>query len=760
MEAQAQSPLDKEKKDGEANQGPAALDRGESFVAALLRDDVQSEDDIGSSFEGLNAASSELEEADDRISAFQEDVLVKEAFAKVRSLNTVSARESVSDSLVEQGTDLREYAKQIARELEDVEQSHILGYVKQVGPFVDLHHQIQACDDILQKMENLMSGFQSDLGTISGEIEILQEQSQSMNIRLRNRTNMQQSLNTVLEGVVISPDLIRKICEGEVNEFFLQHLADLNKKMSFVKSQQGQHVKAFKDVGPELERLRLKAAEKSKEFLIKRIESLRAPNTNIAIIQQNIFLKYKELYAFLAERYSDAALEVRTLYVHTVGSYFLASFDKYLKQLQKLQMVIADKFDLIANEESGKRMLQSLPGLFGGKPALKEKTNVFTLGDRLLVTTSADPGIILTHIADEQNMKFPFDAIFKSISRLLMDNASSEYLFAMDFFAPARGKNARIQKDGMSGAATFFEVFDPTLKIIQAFNKQSIDASFDAVGILLCIRLNNQNIRIMQARRIPCLESFSNATNMLLWPKFQAIMDLHIDSLKRAVPRVLLPSKDVHPHYVTRRYAEFSASILTLNQGYDDALLANSLFRLRTEVEHLLMRMSGEFGDSKSRLVFLINNLDLVVAVLSEHSAASFDQEKAHFNTNLETKINEYVDEELKPFFSSLMRFVDSAENDLNIVGLQEENFERVATDFNGNWKPALGSINQSVMQSFANFQNGARILHHALTRLLLYYKRFATLWEKRYQNKKPRVQPVGLQSVMVEIKKFRSNFQ
>ncbi|TPX57670.1 hypothetical protein PhCBS80983_g03685 [Powellomyces hirtus] len=723
--------LEKDKKESstvEGKSGPGAtLDRGESFVAALLREEVP-DDGVGSSFESLNAATSELAEADDRISAFQEDVLVKEAFAK--------------------GTDLRGYAKQVARELDEVEQSHVLAYVK------------QACDDILQKMENLMSGFQSDLGTISGEIQVLQEQSQSMNIRLRNRTGMQQSLNTVLEGPLIS-HIFRKICEGEVNEFFLQHLADLNKKMAYVKSQQGQHVKAFKDVGPELERLRLRAAEKSKDYLIKRIESLRAPNTNIAIIQQNIFLKYKELYYFLAERYSDVALEVRTLYVHTVGNYFLSQFDKYLKSLHKLQMVIADKFDLIANEESGtKRVLQGLPGLFGAKPALKDRTNVFTLGDRLHVTTTADPGIILTHIAEEQNMKFPFEAIFKSISRLLMDNASSEYLFAMDFFSPPRGRNARVQKDATSGAATFNEVFDPTLKIIQAFNKQSIDGSFDAVGILLCIRLNNQNIRIMQARRIPCLESFSNATNMLLWPKFQAIMDLHIDSLKKAVPRTLLPSRDVHPHYVTRRYAEFSASILTLNQGYDDALLANSLFRLRTEVEHLLMRMSGEFPDAKSRLVFLINNFDLVVSVLSEHSAPSFDQEKGHFNAILESKINEYVDEELKPFFASLMRFVVSAENDANVVSLQEENFERVATEFNQNWKSALGSINQSVMQSFANFQNGARILHHALTQLLLYYKRFFTLWEKRYINKKPRVQPVGLQSVMVEIKKFRSSFQ
>ncbi|TPX61117.1 hypothetical protein SpCBS45565_g07345 [Spizellomyces sp. 'palustris'] len=735
---------------------PSAIssDRGQKWVAALLDSgDLHATNER----ETVQSPTHELsfDEVDDRISAFQEDALVKDAFAK--------------------GADLRDYAKHISQELEVLEQEHILNYVTNSQPFVDLHQQIHACDDILQKMEALMSGFHSDLGTVSAEIEILQEQSHSMSIKLKNRTSIQQLLNTVLDGVVINPDLIRKICEGEVNEFFLQHLADLNKKMAFVKSQQGQHIRAFKDAGPELERLRLKAAEKSRDFLIKKIDSLRAPNTNIAIIQQNILLKYKELYWFLAERYSEAAMEIRMLYVTTVGNYYIASFDKYMKSLQRVQMIIGDKSDLIANEESPKRGLPGLPGLFGHKPALKDKSNVFTLGDRLQVLTTPDPGIILTHIAEEQNMKFPFEAIFKSVSRLLMDNASSEYLFAIEFFAAPRGKNGRLNKDGQSGALIFGEVYDATLKFIQAFNKQHIDTSFDAVGILMCIRLNSQNIRIMQKRRIPGLENFANATNMLLWPRFQAIMDLHIESLKKAVPRSLLPSKDFHPHYVIRNlYAESDVIYTNAETPYKDneaicrvfpgtvvlmdtRLTSPSLLRLRAEIEHLLMRMSGEFNDKKSRLVFLINNFDLVVAVLSEHSASSFEQEKMHFNGVLDSKINEYVEEELKPHFLGLMTFVIAAESDPNVVNLQEEKFERVAADFNTCWKNALTSINQSVMQNFSNFQNGARILHAALTQLLLFYKRFFTLWEKRFVTKKPKVQPVGLQSVMVEIKKFRN---
>ena len=85
----------------------------------------------------------------------------------------------------------------------------------------------------------------------------------------------------------------------------------------------------------------LQSSEKIRDFLTRKIDSLKAPNTNISIIQQNILLKYKELYWFLLERFSDAALEVRNTYIVTVGNYFYASFEKYLKSLLNLQVHIS-----------------------------------------------------------------------------------------------------------------------------------------------------------------------------------------------------------------------------------------------------------------------------------------------------------------------------------------------------------------------------------------------------------------------------------
>lgn len=50
---------------------------------------------------------------------------------------------------------------------------------------------------------------------------------------------------------------------------------------------------------------------------------------------------------------------------------------------------------------------------------------------------------------------------------------------------------------------------------------------------------------------------------LVLWPRFKMVFDMHLSSLRTANPRALWED-DVRPHYVTRRYAEFAASLLHL----------------------------------------------------------------------------------------------------------------------------------------------------------------------------------------------------
>ncbi len=102
--------------------------------------------------------------------------------------------------------------------------------------------------------------------------------------------------------------------------------------------------------------------------------------------------------------------------------------------------------------------------MFQKSTGLKDKTSVFTVGDRSNLLTDLDPGIILPQMVQDRNMKLTFEASFKSICRLLMDNASSEYLFTLEFFI-----NPHSKKFNEIPGGAFNEIFDSTINLVQVF---------------------------------------------------------------------------------------------------------------------------------------------------------------------------------------------------------------------------------------------------------------------------------------------------
>lgn len=54
------------------------------------------------------------------------------------------------EEILKEGCDLRQYSKEIERQLKDVENQSIQDYMKESQNIVGLHKQIAACDDILE----------------------------------------------------------------------------------------------------------------------------------------------------------------------------------------------------------------------------------------------------------------------------------------------------------------------------------------------------------------------------------------------------------------------------------------------------------------------------------------------------------------------------------------------------------------------------------------------------------------------------------
>jgi len=375
--------------------------------------------------------------------------------------------EVVRDILRSEGAELRERASAVEGKLHQVELDSIQDYVAESDNLVALQEQIRGCDGILGKMESLLGGFQADLGKISSEIKTLQEQSFTMSLKLRNRKAAEAQLGQFVEDISLAPKLISAIVEGETNEAYVQYLVQLHNKLEFCATKASSAV-ALQDVESELERLRIKAVQKVREFLLQRFYGLRKPKTNIQILQQNVLLKFKYFSKFIQQHGPEVSQDVRTAYVETLSRIYRSALSKYAIALNQLQLDVTVKQDLLGAEDS------LSAGTHRAGP-LKGRASVFALGARSSIMRDLDgtPPLIV-HQAEAAGEKHCYEVLFRSAHKLLIDSATSEFLFCQEFWAGDK----RI----------FDEIFAPAIAAVEDNLALFLPSCTDVVCVILMVR--------------------------------------------------------------------------------------------------------------------------------------------------------------------------------------------------------------------------------------------------------------------------------
>ncbi|PUZ40654.1 hypothetical protein GQ55_9G441700 [Panicum hallii var. hallii] len=644
-------------------------------------------------------------------------------------------------NILANGVKLREYTKGVENNIRQIELDSIQDYIKESENLVSLHDQIIDCDNILSQMETVLTGFQTEIGSISSEIKVLQEKSMDMGLKLKNRKAAESKLSKFVEDIIVPPRMIGIIVDGEVNDEYMKTLETLSKKIKFIDADpMVKSSKALKDVQPEVERLRQKAVSKIFEFVIQKFYALRKPKTNIQILQQSVLLKYKYTIIFLKEHAKEIYAEVRVAYIDTMNKVLSAHFRAYIQALEKLQMDIATSTDLLGVETRSTGFLFSI-----GKESLKTRSSVFALGERINILKEIDQPALIPHIAEAKSQKYPYEVLFRSLQKLLIDTATSEYLFTDDFFGEE---------------SIFHDIFAGPIQVVDEHFNAVLLNCYDAIGIMLMIRIIHQHQLIMFRRRIPCLDSYLDKVNMSLWPRFKMVFDLHLNSLRNANIKTLWED-DVHPHYVTRRYAEFTASLVHLNVEHGDGQLDLNLERLRMAIEDLLVKLAKMFSKPKLQTIFLINNYDLIIAILKE-AGTEGGKAQLYFEEVLKSNIAIYVEELLQEHFSDLIRFVktrpaDETATSSEKVGIPE--VEPLVKDFASRYKAAIELMHKDVITSFSNFLCGMEILRAALAQLLLYYTRLTECAKRINGGSALNKDLVSISSILFEIKKYSRTF-
>lgn len=227
------------------------------------------------------------------------------------------------------------------------------------------------------------------------------------------------------------------------------------------------------------------------------------------------------------------------------------------------------------------------------------------------------------YLAEESSSTVYIDVPFRNFNLALIDNASAEYSFLTELLSSQSFHQV---------SRKFTEIFAPTFEIGRKLTKGLIENNVDCLSMLLCVRLNQSFAFELQRRKIPVLDSYINGINMLLWPRFQIIMDMHSESVRKATT-ALVPGRataalsltgsdsskqSAAPHLLTQRFGQLLQSIIGLSgEAGDDEPISNSLGRLRSDFEGFLTKASKTISDSKKRDRFLFNNYSLIATIIS-----------------------------------------------------------------------------------------------------------------------------------------------
>jgi vacuolar protein sorting-associated protein 52 len=499
--------------------------------------------------------------------------------------------------------------------------------------YEDFHDAIEDCDDVLKSVETYLTKFQAELGAVSAEIENLQTRSVQLNAKLDNRRKVEKLLGPTVEEISLSPVVVRTISERPVDEDFVRALKEVENRSAAIaaKRSETEPVKALEDIKPLLDDLKAKAVERIRDFVVAQIKALRSPNINAQIIQQQTFIPYKELYAFLARSNPVLAEEIGQAYVNTMKWYYSTNFTRYQQALEKIHVYTVDQHDVLGADQSNSRR-----NVLSGAKAPPPQHDALSLGRRADVLKANNRSAISSYHAEENKSYHYLEVVFNNFNQALVDNVCAEYSVVTKLFST---------KTFQQVSRKVVEIFEPVFSLGHNLTRQLIDQSTDCLGVLLCVRLNQHFAFEMQRRKVPVADSYINGTNMLLWPRFQMIMDLHCESMKRvantagkgAVAAFSLvggtdaSKQSVAPHATTQRFGQFLQGILALSsEAGDDEPVSNSLGRLRAEFEALMGKLSKGAGDTTKRSRFLYNNYSLVLTIISDTHGKLAEEQKAH----------------------------------------------------------------------------------------------------------------------------------
>jgi hypothetical protein len=456
--------------------------------------------------------------------------------------------------------------------LSESELACVQAYAGEASALGRLQGEVRSCHAALESLEALLASFQLRLGQLASDIKALQESSLSLSMRLANRRAAEASLSSLVLRLTVPPELSKGLAECDVeSEHFSLLLSQLGDKLDSLArlSASDEPPLALESAKPQLERLRARAAQRCRESLTSRFAMLRKPRTNVQIVQQNVLAPLAPLARFLCKHSPSQYANVKSAYSSASAKVLKNSLAAYATALYKTK-----SSSLSRNELLGTKPLDGNP-----------QPHKFQLGERataLAVYAESSPVVISRLEAAGESLGW--EEAFRSAHKVLLDCATSEYLFCSDFWAE-------------SSAEMFDAVFSGVLSQVEYSTGREISHCNDPVALLIAAKCVRNHQLVMARRAVPALDPYHDRVALLLWPRAKKLLEDNAKSLESIGARTAQFENLHSPHQAILRYAELGAAVDVLSSE-TDGHLDMVTERLRDAAWALVERVGSTFANS------------------------------------------------------------------------------------------------------------------------------------------------------------------
>ncbi|GAM22114.1 hypothetical protein SAMD00019534_052890 [Acytostelium subglobosum LB1] len=679
-------------------------------------------------------------------------------------LSHYAPTETVIAKAFKKGIDITGYSDEVRRTLDLYDEQMrtlykdaVPDYVNERESFTQMYTTLKESNALLTGFEDMLLGFQNELTSISTEMRELQEKSINKSQRCTNRKKVVEKLNKLIDELSISDDVIHLLSVGEVNDQYMQYLSIFSTKIGHIQSQKMNEVAATTDVEASLLKLIQTVVEKVYRFFINQFNSIKT----FATLQskQQEFTLYRQAFIFLYRHTKKFARQLLEQYKDTVEKIYTGYFKNYVTFLEKLQFDQTSKNDLLGTPDNkGKGFFSSMSS------KVKIKSSIFTVDTRYQILNEIEEAPIKPQSLSSSSstttqanqMKYSYEIIFRSMLFFIRDLVTFENMFINDLF--------------LSTVDCSTQIFSKCESYYMDNLNSFISNTYDPIALMLIICITHK-LQSKSVAKCESSERIMNQSTSMALARLRTVMMENIESIRNAVIRDLGPIEENRPHYVIRRYAELIGSFTMLFNHIPTDIhctIREFLDMLRAVISNLLIKLSGEFKEKTSKSIFLINNYDLILAILSEKENPIVD-DKDYFTLMYNQESEVFATEQLMsyPYIRRMIVFVKEllplinmyTVVEINHPDLNKETQEAILKDFYSNWRTGIEEMNVIVTQLFPNFKNGTKIFQIILDRLFNSYKSFGHIVIKSFKQLKSSQYFIPETEMSYEIKKYYVSF-